>query len=362
MIGTTLLEWYRANKRDLPWRRRVGDAYAVWVSEIMLQQTTVTTVIPYFERWMEAFPTVRDLAAAPLDDVLKMWAGLGYYARARNLHKAAQIVVERFDGVVPRDPETILSLPGIGRYTAGAILSIAYNLDEPIVDANVIRVLSRLFTISGDPKTSASTQKQIWERAEALIPTGHASDFNQAMMELGALVCNPDAPLCWECPVNANCQALAAGSPTVYPQIVKKDKWTALDDVAVAVRNGRGEIVLAKRPASESLWGGLWELPRATRVDGEDLVDCAARAVREGIGAEAAGLKPFGTVNHIVAKRKITLHGYIADCVSEPKPATYEAITWEHRSGASRYAMATPQVRLLEVLAEFETQGSLDFG
>jgi len=356
-----LLDWYDVSKRDLPWRRRDGDGYATWVSEIMLQQTTVSAVVPYFDRWMSAYPTVHDLAAAPLDDVLKHWAGLGYYARARNLHKAAQMVVEKFDGVVPRDPSTLLSLPGIGRYTAGAILSIAYNLDEPIVDANVIRVISRLFTVDGDPKTSTLTQRAIWKYAAELIPSGHASDFNQAMMELGALVCDSVDPRCGGCPLQSACGAYAGGDPVRYPQFVKKDRWTQLDDVAVAVRNRRGEIVLAKRPASASLWGGLWELPRVTRVDGEDLVDCARRAVREGIGVKVVGLKPFGVVNHVVAKRKITLHGYIADVDGVAEASTYEAIAWEARSGASKYAMSTPQVRLLRELAKYEDQGTLEF-
>lgn len=359
-IADRLLDWYDVNKRDLPWRRRLGDAYAVWISEIMLQQTTVATVIPFYDRWMTAYPTVRDLAAAPLDDVLKMWAGLGYYARARNLHKAAQVVVDRFDGIVPSDPSTIRELPGIGRYTAGAILSIAYNRNEPIVDANVIRVLSRLFVIDGDPKTSASTQKRIWDYAAALIPDGRASDFNQAMMELGALVCDSSTPRCSSCPVESVCAAKRLGDPAAYPQFVKKDVWRSLDDVAVAVRNGRGEIALAKRPATESLWGGLWELPRTTRVNGEDLIDCAARAVREGIGAEAVDLRPFGTVNHIVAKRKITLHGFVAGFVGQPSNAFYESVAWESRVGASKYAMATPQVRLLEELAKYEVQGRLE--
>ena len=357
------MDWYDVGKRDLPWRGG-HDPYATWVSEIMLQQTTVSAVIPYFERWMSAFPTIHDLASAPLDDVLKHWAGLGYYARARNLHKAAQIVVDKHDGVVPRDSQALLSLPGIGRYTAGAILSIAYNLDEPIVDANVIRVISRLFAVEGDPKTNTAVQRRIWEYAEELIPKGRASDFNQAMMELGALVCDPETPLCGTCVVRASCRAHGLGQATSYPQFVKKDKWTELDDVAVALRNRRGELLLAKRPASASLWGGLWELPRATRADGEELVDCAVRAVREGAGATAVGLRPFGVVNHVVAKRKITLYGYVADVASnevDTVAGSYEAIAWEPPAGASKYAMSTPQVRLLAELAKFESQGTLEF-
>jgi len=359
-ISTNLLAWYAAHKRDLPWRR-TRDAYAVWVSEIMLQQTTVAAVTPFYERWMARFPTVTSLAAAPLDDVLKLWAGLGYYARARNFHKAAQQVVAEFGGVVPSDPAVIRSLPGIGRYTAGAILSIAYGADEPVVDANVIRVLCRLFAVEGDPKTSTETQAALWSLATDLLPKGNAAEFNQAIMELGALVCNPALPLCWECPLVTNCAALAAGSPMRYPKFQKRDQWVQLDDVAVAVRNARGEIMLAKRSASESLWGGLWELPRATRVADESLAECAVRAVRDGIGVEPMNLNPFGVVNHVVAKRKITLHGFVADCNgAAPQPVGYEEVAWEPHASASRYAMSTPQVRLLSELSRFDSQGRLD--
>jgi len=360
-IAENLLSWYQANQRDLPWRRRAADPYAVWVSEIMLQQTTVAAVTPYFDRWMQDFPTIRDLAAAPLDEVLKRWAGLGYYARARNLHRAAQQVVNDFDGVVPRDPATLKSLPGIGRYTAGAILSIAYNADEPIVDANVTRVVARLFVIKGDPKSNAATMAAIWLYAADLIPPGRASDFNQALMELGALVCDSASPRCVSCPLNMLCEAHRLGIASEYPQIRRDVRWTSHDDVSVALRNDRGEIALVKRSASASLWGGLWELPRSTRLEDEVLVDCAARVVREGLGVEASGLRSFGVVNHVVAKRKITLHGFVADCSRvDLSPAGYEELAWSTGSAAARYPMASPQVRLLRELALYESQGRLD--
>ena len=209
-IVTNLLSWYRLHKRDLPWRG--ASPYAVWVSEIMLQQTQVATVIPFFLRFLERFPTVEALAESPIEEILLHWAGLGYYARARNLHRAAQIVVTNHAGNVPDTPESIETLPGIGRYTAGAILSIAYNVPRPLVDANVIRVLSRVFGLRGDPKSGAN-QTALWSLAEQLVLTAQDApgDFNQGLMELGALVCEPSEPQCERCPLLQDC--VAGNSP-----------------------------------------------------------------------------------------------------------------------------------------------------
>src|SRR5688572_12660509 len=217
-ISNPLLEWYRENKRDLPWRRMEGDAYAVWISEVMLQQTQVGTVIPYFERWMKRFPSLESLAAASEEDALRHWAGLGYYARARNLHRAAQIIVHDHSGQIPSDEAGLFGLPGIGRYTRGAIRSIAFNQAAPIVDANVARVLSRVYAIEGDPKSS-SNQARLWELAGNLIPSGRARDFNQGLMELGALVCTPTDPACEKCPILCHCAAGNSADPTAWPQI-----------------------------------------------------------------------------------------------------------------------------------------------
>lgn len=356
-----LLAWYAKNKRDLPWRRMDHDPYAVWVSEIMLQQTTVAAVIPFYERWMARFPTVQHLADAPLDDVLKHWAGLGYYARARNLHRGAQEVVTKYGGAVPSDPAILLSLPGIGRYTAGAILSIAFGQDAPILDANVIRVLSRVYAVTGDPKTSAQTQAELWRLAEEAIPTGQASDFNQAMMELGALICVAAAPRCTSCPVEAVCQAKHLGEPTAYPQFQGVKKWLDVEDVSVAVRDAEQRVLIVQRPPELSLWGGLWELPRATRQADESLCDCAARAVREAVGLSATALAPFGAIKHGVANRKITLHGYEATAQGDPTPLTCARFAWEPLANLAQYALATPQVRLIEKLAASDVQGQFDF-
>ncbi len=357
-----LLAWYQANKRDLPWRRLAHDPYAVWVSEIMLQQTTVAAVIPFYNRWMARFPTVQHLAEAPLDDVLKHWAGLGYYARARNLYKGAQTVVALYGGQVPSDPPTLLGLPGIGRYTAGAVLSIAFGQDAPILDANVIRVLSRVYAVTGDPKTSPATQSELWRLAQEVIPSGQAGDFNQAMMELGALVCSAAAPKCAACPVEAVCRAKAQGDHTAFPQFQGVKKWLDVEDVSVAVRDAQRRVLIVQRPPDASLWGGLWELPRATRQDGEPLPRCAARAVCEAVGLTITTPQPFGAIKHAVANRRVTLHGFETQVsgAATPQARNCARFAWEPPARLSHYALATPQVRLLERLTASDAQVRLD--
>jgi len=358
-----LLAWFDAHKRDLPWRRRQHDPYAVWVSEIMLQQTTVAAVIPFYNKWMARFPTVNALADAPLDDVLKHWAGLGYYARARNLHKGAQKVVAEHGGQVPSDPKMLLALPGIGRYTAGAILSIAFGQDAPILDANVIRVLSRVHAVTGDPKTSAQTQARLWELAAQAIPKGRAGEFNEAMMEIGALICEAGAPKCGSCPVSARCAARTQGEPTAYPQFQSVKKWLDVEDVSVAMRNPVGQTLLVQRPPELALWGGLWELPRATRQDGESLEQCAARAACESVGLTVQTLTPFGVVKHVVANRRITLHGFetIMTAGTVPEPLGCARFAWMTPETLVEYALATPQVKLTALLFQYEAQGRLEF-
>lgn len=328
----------------------------------MLQQTTVAAVIPFYERWMARFPTVQSLADAPLDDVLKLWAGLGYYARARNLHKGARMVVEKFGGQIPSDLPTILTLPGIGRYTAGAILSIAFSVDAPILDANVMRVLSRVWAVAGDPKTNSAAQAQLWRLAADAIPTGNAGAFNQAMMELGALVCLPAAPKCGACPVESLCAARASGDPTAWPQFSQVKKWLDVEELAVAVRDDAGRVLLTQRPATASLWGGLWEFPRAVRQEGETLESCAARAVCEAVGLAIVLHRPFGIVRHVVANRRITLHGWEARLAGDaaPSPVGCERFVWERLENLPNYARATPQVKLAALLAASDAQGRLE--
>ena len=362
-----LLAWYERNRRDLPWRQ-TADPYAVWVSEMMLQQTQVATVIPYWERWMARFPTVRHLAEAPLDDVLREWQGLGYYARARNLHRAAQVIVEKHGGEFPRTFEEVLALPGIGRYTAGAVCSIALGLDTPIVDANVIRVLCRVFGVHGDPKSPA-VQRRLWALAEELIPTGRASDFNQGVMELGALVCG-SPPRCdaGACPMRGICSAYASGDPASLPEFAPRKSFTTQTDVSALVERGDGRLLLVRRPEG-GLWGGLYEFPRVTAQEGEAPSAAAERAAREVAGLTvraAAGDPPAASLRHGVTTRRITLLGIrCAPCPGDsptataPRPAEGFTALWVAPDALDEYALSSPQRRLAEQWRERGAQPSL---
>lgn len=260
-FGTELLGWYRAVRRDLPWRRS-RNPYHIWVSEIMLQQTRVDTVIPYFHRFIERFPTVEALADAPEEDVLKAWEGLGYYSRARNLQSAVREVSERYGGEVPSEKEAVSGLKGVGPYTAGAILSIAFNKPEPAVDGNVMRVLSRFFCLEDDI-AKPSTRGKMESLARELIPEGAASDFNQALMELGALVCTPKSPVCLTCPVMEHCAGRLAGKEGELPVKTKAKPPKPVFRLAVLIEGTgvrEGQVLVRQRPHT-GLLARLWELP-----------------------------------------------------------------------------------------------------
>ncbi len=258
-----LLRWYRARRRDLPWRRDVSP-YRTWVSEIMLQQTTVGVVVPYYERFLSRFPDVATLAAAPEEDVLKHWAGLGYYSRARNLRKAAKKLVAERGGEFPSDFDSVLDLPGVGRYTAGAILSIAFGQAVPLVDGNVARVFSRLFGIRGDLKTAAA-QKKLWALAEELVAKDAPGDWNQALMELGATVCAPETPRCGDCPVSKGCFARARGLQDSLPETAKKKDFVDLKWTCLWIER-EGSVLLWKRADDERFLKGHWGLPEARHL------------------------------------------------------------------------------------------------
>lgn len=252
----------------MPWRNS-RDPYLVWLSEIMLQQTQVASVIPYFERFTKQFPTVKSLAAAPLDDVLKLWAGLGYYSRARNLHRGAILVDAKFGGNFPDQLELAKSIPGIGDYTAGAILSIAFSKPEALVDGNVARVLARMFLLKGDWR-GGEGKKNVWLAARTAVAEAAAlridpGDFNQALMELGATVCTPRSPDCPRCPISKSCAAFREGRQSEFPQLKAKTAVTELNLRAWIVRGVDDKILFAQRPAA-GLFGGLWELPTQSRA------------------------------------------------------------------------------------------------
>jgi len=257
-VAPRLLPWFDAHGRTLPWRG-CGDPYRIWVSEIMLQQTRVSVVIPYYERFLERFPSLLALAAADEDDVLAAWSGLGFYRRARNLHAGARQMVEQFGGEVPTEPTDLLSIKGIGRYTMGAVLSAAHNQRLPILDGNVIRVLSRLFRVDGPPDRAA-TQRELWGLAEEVLPEARPGDFNQALMDLGATVCSPSGPSCRTCPLADVCEGLAQGDADSFPRPGRKQKVVFVVRAAVRIRLEDGRQLLERRPG-RGLLPRMWELP-----------------------------------------------------------------------------------------------------
>ncbi len=298
-----LLIWYDRSKRDLPWRRH-RDPYFIWVSEIMLQQTRVDTVIPYFHRFIERFPTIRELAEAPQEDVVKMWEGLGYYSRARNLQAAAQQIVELHDGQMPSEREHVFALKGVGPYTAGAILSIAFNRPEPAVDGNVMRVLSRYFLIEDDiakPKTRIGMEKII----PGLIPEGRASDFNQALMELGALICTPKSPHCLICPVMEHCRGRIEGMERDLPVKTKAKKPRPEQRLAVLLEGAgerEGRVLVRRRPRT-GLLAGMWELPHIAADSAPEAQDLGLEVgqleeLLEDLGLSWSPMSPYMTAEH----------------------------------------------------------------
>lgn len=349
-LRAALARWFTEAKRDLPWRRR-RDAYAIWVSEVMLQQTTVAAVVPFFERFLERFPTVEALARAPLERVLENWAGLGYYRRARHLHACAQAVVSEHGGRFPEDEAALLALPGIGPYTAGAIASIAFDRPAPLVDGNVARVLSRIERVEGDPRTGAA-KTRLWEIARELVPPAGASVHNQALMELGALVCSPgQAARCGECPVEKLCRAREAGDVARFPELAPRAEVRARRDLAV-VFSRDGRVLLGQRHA-EAVWGGLWELPRVTLLEGESGTDAARRLGREVLGAGAtleAG-PALARVKHTVMRERIELSVQRGKLRGEPEPRGHAELRWVEPAGFQRLAVASPQKKALAAVA-----------
>lgn len=353
-LQAALLDWFAAEQRPLPWRQGY-DPYAVWVSEMMLQQTQVETVKPYFARWMARFPDVAALAAAPLEEVLKHWEGLGYYARARNLHAAAQEVVARHGGEVPSDPAALAALPGIGRYSMGAIASIAFNLPLPVVDGNVSRVLSRWFALNARPGEAESPagREALWALAESLIPEGRARDFNQALMELGALVCKPRQPLCGLCPVRVHCQAHAEGEPEAYPATKIRKARTRVDALLVVAERD-GKLLLQRRPP-EGLWGGLWEFPWSEARDLEDDAADPLLQLLVSLGLRAAGRpRDLGEVRHGLTHREFAWRCVAVEVTALPPKRGGDQeedsdLRWVDAAGLDALPLGRPMRKVLEL-------------
>jgi A/G-specific adenine glycosylase len=306
-IRRALTGWYDLHRRNLPWRD-TQDPYAIWISEIMLQQTRVETVVPYFLRFLASFPNAETLARAPLGEVLKVWENLGYYTRVQNLHKAAGEIVERFGGRIPDRWEELLGLPGIGRYTAGAILSIAFGRDVPAVDGNVRRVISRLFAIEESVDDTA-VRKRIEERVGILVPKRNPGRFNQALMELGAVCCTPKTPDCPACPLQDGCRARVQGLAHRLPVRGKKKGIPHREGVSAVIRDGNGRLLIVQRPA-RGLLGSLWKFPGGILNPGEPPEEGLARIARKELGIEIGVGPPLAAVKHAYTHFRITLTAF----------------------------------------------------
>lgn len=338
-----LLDWFRLNARDLPWRRR-RTPYRVAVSEAMLQQTRVDTVVAYYAPFLARFPSFRALAGASIDDVLKQWEGLGYYRRARNLHALARRVIEDHGGRLPRTREMLERLPGMGPYTAAAVASLAFGEDEAVVDGNVRRVLARLFALRSAPPSR-------WrELAASLLPRGRAGAFNEAMMELGATVCLPRRPRCGLCPLRPACAAYASGDPTAFPEVRPAVRVPHLVVGAAVTWDDRGRMLIARRK-DDAMLGGLWEFPGGKRERGETMKACIRRELQEEIGLTVAVGRRLVAVRHAYSHFTIELHAH--ECRPESgvaRPIHCSAVAWIRPDQAGSYAFSRADLKILDAV------------
>lgn len=356
-IRTKLLNWFDKHQRDLPWRRTADgspdgprDAYHVWVSEVMLQQTTVAAVVPYFERFIAALPDVAALAAADEQQVLKLWEGLGYYRRARHLYAAAKALVRSHKGELPDDPAVWEALPGVGQYILGAVLSQAFDRRLPIVEANSLRVLSRLFGYRGDPREGEG-KVWVWSAAEAILPQKRAGDFNQSLMELGAMICTPTAPECGKCPLAANCETKRLGLQEQIPPKKKPPAITAVNEVGVVIRADE-KVLLCRRPADAGRWQNMWEVPHAPRAAEEDVSDAAVRVAKELTGFDVEPGAEVRTIKHGVTRYAITLVCIEAALAGgEFVAGAYAEAKWVTPGELAAFPVSSPQRKLMTTLA-----------
>ncbi len=352
-LRRSLLTWYQQQGRDLPWRR-TRDPYAIWISEIMLQQTQVKTVIPYYERWLKAFPTVQTLAAAEQQTVLKGWEGLGYYARARNLHQAAQQVVSEFDGVFPCEIEKAIALKGIGRTTAGGILSAAFDAPTPILDGNVKRVLSRLVAYPAVPNRAIAP---LWQLSEQLLDPKHPRDFNQAIMDLGATLCTRHNPACLLCPWQSECAAYNQNAVTRFPMTESRQPLPHKQIGVAVITDSEGRILIDRRK-QEGLLGGLWEFPGGKIEPGESEADCVRREIKEELDIKIEVGTKLITIEHAYTHFKVTLN--VFNCAylgGNPKPIECDEIRWVTLDEIDEYPFPKANSQIIDALRK-QAEGS----
>ena len=347
-LASDLLAWYAGNRRDLPWRR-TRDPYAIWISEVMLQQTRVEAVVPYYERWLRRFPTVRRLATANEGDVLAAWEGLGYYRRALQLRRTAQLIDKDHRGRLPTSAESLRGLPGIGSYTAAAIAAFAFGRDEIALDGNLRRVVSRLTDLELDPRQGEG-ETRIYRWAKRHLPRGRASDFNQALMDLGAQVCLPRKPRCSLCPVRSRCRARLRGVQDLRPVPARRKPVSQRIATAGVLRRG-GRVLIGRRPEG-SLLGGLWEFPGGKCRSRESAGACLRRELHEELGVEVHVGEALGVYRHAYTHFKVTVHAF--ECRlrrGRPVAAEHTAIRWVHPARLRHYPMGNVSRRIANVVA-----------
>jgi len=348
-LGRKLLAWYKHHQRSLPWRK-TKDPYRIWISEIMLQQTQVNTVIPYYQRFLKSFPNVRMLAAAPVQDVLKAWENMGYYSRARNIHKASQIIVNQWGGRIPDNLEEIKTIPGIGEYTAGAILSIAYGQAIPAVDGNVRRILSRLFAIL-KPVDDPREQKNLRDLAALLVPIKHPGEFNQGLMDLGATVCRAKNPDCSRCPVSGLCRAKHHDLQNILPVTKKPSTIPHRQSAAAVIRNSEDRLLVVQRQAS-GLLASLWKLPGGFIEEGENINDILRHCVKEELNISIRVGRCLASVDHGYSHFRLTLQAYNCRLLKgNPEACTCQDWRWATSAQLKNLPMSNIDRKILVEIA-----------
>jgi A/G-specific adenine glycosylase len=356
--AAALLDWFGRHQRPLPWRRD-RDPYRIWISEVMLQQTQAAVVVGYFERFLKAFPTLTDLARADEQEVLRLWEGLGYYRRARDLHHSAREIVRLHSGRLPDDPDVVRRLPGFGPYTCNAVLSQAFDRRLPILEANSQRVLSRLFGRRDDPRQGPA-RRWLWQAAEEMLPETRVGEFNQALMELGALVCTPTAPRCGECPLAARCEAHRLGEEETIPARSPAPATIAVQEAAVVIRRDQ-RVLLVQRPAA-GRWANLWEFPHGPLLPGENHDSAVRRLAADLTGLQIQLGPELLTFRHTVTKYLITLACFEADHVEGAfQSSFYQRELWLTPAELAGYPVSAPQRRLAKFLTRppAQAQGAL---
>ncbi|MAS98786.1 MAG: A/G-specific adenine glycosylase [Kiritimatiellaceae bacterium] len=349
-VSASLIPWFEVHQRKMPWRRN-RSPYRVWISELMLQQTRVSQATPYYLRFMQKFPSLKKLSEANLEEVLKAWEGLGYYSRARNLHKTAIVIRNHYGGRFPRDPEKIAALPGIGPYTTAAICSLAFNLNLAVVDGNVIRVLSRLLAIKSDIALQSS-KKEFQTLADALLIKGRAGIFNEAMMELGATVCLPQNPDCTSCPMMHVCKANYEGSQTQYPVKQKKKKVPKLVVGAAVVKKEDGTVLVAQRREDQML-GGLWEFPGGKQETNESILACVIRELKEELDIDVELFDKIICVNHAYSHFKMEMHVFWARIRSgEPRAIECKNFKWISLTDIRSLPFSKADLKVIDAITE----------